>query len=269
MLKRQLSNTGIWVSLLGLGTVKFGRNKNVHYPSPFDLPSDYAIETLLAHAQSLGINFLDTAPAYGQSEERLGKLLRGKRHDWVLATKAGEEFVNSKSHYDFSAASIRNSVEHSLKQLKTDYLDIVLAHSNGDDLRIIQQEEVLSTLAELKTAGWIRAFGMSTKTVECGLLAIDNADIVMVTFNPIQQTERDVIRYAQQQKKGVLIKKALASGHLDKIADDDAALRAFDFILREPGVSSIVMGTINPEHLQQNAECVETVCELLRHSLGD
>jgi aryl-alcohol dehydrogenase-like predicted oxidoreductase len=64
-----IHSTDIAVSQLGLGTVKFGRNQQVKYPSQFDLPSDDEIMTLLEIAQELGINFIDTAPAYGISEE--------------------------------------------------------------------------------------------------------------------------------------------------------------------------------------------------------
>ncbi len=71
---RPLGSTGIKVSLLGLGTVKLGRNEGVKYPRPFDLPDDRSVVALLETAQSLGINLLDTAPAYGRSEERLGAL---------------------------------------------------------------------------------------------------------------------------------------------------------------------------------------------------
>ncbi len=89
---RPLGATSLSVSPLGLGTVKFGRNVGVKYPQPFDLPSDQEALTLLATAWDLGINLLDTAPAYGVSEERLGRLLQHCRRDWVIVTKVGEEF---------------------------------------------------------------------------------------------------------------------------------------------------------------------------------
>src|SRR3990167_1121694 len=98
MKKMQLGNTGMQVSALGLGTVKFGRNQQVKYPEAFVLPSDQEILNLLACAQDLGINLLDTAPSYGSSEERLGRLLKGQRKNWILSTKVGEEFVNAASH---------------------------------------------------------------------------------------------------------------------------------------------------------------------------
>lgn len=255
MIKRELANTGLMVSVLGLGTVKFGRNQEVNYPQEFELPSDKDILNLLTCAQDLGINLLDTAPAYGTSEERLGHLLKGQRHQWVLATKTGEEFVDGSSHFDFSPAATKKSIERSLKRLGTDYLDIVLVHSNGEDKKIIEETAILSTLAEIKKSGLIRAFGMSTKTLEGGLLAVDLADVVMVTHNPAYTKEQAVIAYAHTQKKGIFIKKGLASGHLQKISADNPVAAAFNFIFKEPGVTSVIVGTLKPEHLKQNVEC--------------
>jgi aryl-alcohol dehydrogenase-like predicted oxidoreductase len=255
MLKKIIANTDIAVSSLGLGTVKFGRNQQVHYPQDFELPSDKAILDLLACAQGLGINLLDTAPAYGISEERLGPLLKGQRTQWILATKTGEEFIHGASHFDFSPQATRKSIERSLKRLGTDYLDIVLVHSNGEDKKIIEESAIFDTLAELKKSGCIRAYGMSTKTVEGGKLAVDLADIVMVTHNPAHTVEQSVIAYAHQHKKGVFIKKGLASGHLDKIAGTDPVQAAMQFIFQEPGVSSIIIGTLNAAHLAHDVHC--------------
>jgi aryl-alcohol dehydrogenase-like predicted oxidoreductase len=258
--KKAVGSTGIAVSPIGLGTVKFGRNEKVHYPQSFALPTDQQILTLLAHARDLGINLLDTAPAYGSSEERLGKLLKNQRAQWILATKVGEEFIEGVSHYDFSADYIQKSIERSLTRLHTDYLDFVLIHSNGDDEKILAAGAAFATLNELKQSGKIRAFGMSTKTVAGGLQTVDQADIVMVTHNPVYTEERSVIAHAQQLQKGVFIKKALASGHLQKItangvATTDPVQAAMNFIFQEPGVSSIILGTLNPEHLTHNVHC--------------
>ena len=250
MQKRRLGSTSSFVSLIGLGTVKFGRNENVKYPHAFSLPSDQEIEYLLNQAQSYGINLLDTAPAYGNSEERLGKLLQNHRHEWIISTKAGEEFINGQSYFDFSASAITKSIERSLARLKTDYLDIVLIHSDGKDEQIIKEKDVFSTLAKLKQAGKIRAFGMSTKTLAGGLLAVDLSDVAMVTYNTTDVTQREVITHAHQQQKGILIKKALGSGHLP-------VSQALSFILKEPGVSSIILGTINPDHLLHNVNYIK------------
>lgn len=252
MNKIKLAETEILVSRLGLGTVKFGRNQGVKYPTSFELPTDKEIKELLNEAQELGINLLDTAPAYGTSEERLGKVLTN-RNEWVLCSKVGEEFLDGKSFFDFSPRFIRLSIERSLKRLKTDYLDIVLIHSNGEDKEIIEMG-IFDTLAQIKQQGLIRAYGMSTKTVEGGLLAVEQADVVMVTYNPIQVEEKPVITYAHEKNKGILIKKALASGHIDKLAKEDPVHSAMEFIFREPGVTSIIVGTLNKDHLRSNVE---------------
>ena len=73
--KRALGQSRIYASCLGLGTDKFGRNQEVMYPNTFSLPSDKQLEGLLDRARELGINLLDTAPAYGSSEQRIGQIL--------------------------------------------------------------------------------------------------------------------------------------------------------------------------------------------------
>lgn len=253
MQKRRLGLTDLDISMIGLGTVKFGRNSNVKYPAPFALPTDNEVRHLLAVSQELGINLLDTAPAYGESEARIGKLLQSQRHEWVISTKVGEQYDGEISTYDFSSIAIRKSIEQSLKRLRTDYLDIVLVHSNGNDREIISQEAVFDTLRECKVAGKIRAFGMSTKTVDGGLLAVAGSDLVMVTLNPETIAERPVIQAAAAGNKGILIKKALGSGHLDPAS----SLR---FVFEMPGVTSVILGTINPEHLRENVAHALAVC---------
>lgn len=252
--KRPLGNSDIEVSCLGLGTVKFGRNQGVKYPESFSLPEDRQIEALLQQARELGINLLDTAPAYGSSEQRLGRLL-SNRHDWIIMTKVGEEFVSGQSYFDFSAEHTRRSVERSLRHLATDYLDIVLIHSDGKDLDILEHSDCLETLQSLKQQGLIRAVGMSTKTVAGGLKAVALTDAVMVTYNSAQTEEETVIDAAAEQGKGVLIKKALNSGHLVSNGSSDSKHDAgsdLAFALNRKGVSSVIVGTINPQHLLSN-----------------
>ena len=149
---RKLGHTGIQVSCLGLGTVKFGRNQEVKYPNGFALPTDQAVSTLLDQAKQLGINLLDTAPAYGSSEQRLGRLLRN-RPDWVICTKVGEEFHNAQSYFDFTATHVRRSIERSLRNLATDYLDLVLIHSDGNDEHILNSTDCLPALLALQEKG--------------------------------------------------------------------------------------------------------------------
>ncbi len=247
---RVLPGTGLTVSALGLGTVKLGRNESVKYPTAFTLPDDYAVRNLLAQARELGINLIDTAPAYGTSEERLGQLLE-KRNDWVVVTKTGEEFSNGVSRFDFSDTHTRMSVERSLKRLRTDYLDLVLIHSDGTDEAILQQGDCVAVLQECKRKGLIRAIGMSTKTPAGALRAVRELDVVMLTYNLQQHDDKDAIALAHKLGKGVLIKKGLMSGHV-KQEGRDLVRESLALVLREPGVHSMIAGTINPAHLAAN-----------------
>lgn len=255
---RALGDTSLTVSALGLGTVKIGRDQGVKYPHAFTLPDDGAVRDLLAQARALGINLLDTAPAYGNSEQRLGQLLTD-RHHWVIVSKVGEEFIDGASHFDFSPAHTRASVERSLRRLNTDYLDCVLVHSDGNDLAVLR-EGVLETLNELKREGKIRASGFSGKTVAGGLAALERSDVAMVTYNLSQQDERPVIDHAAAHGKGILIKKAFASGHL--AADlPDPVQASLELTLGTAGVSAVIAGTINPRHLEENVQKARRACE--------
>ncbi|MGE0624995.1 MAG: aldo/keto reductase [Pseudomonadales bacterium] len=247
--RRPLGQTGMEVSVLGLGTVKLGRREGVKYRKPFELPDDAEATRLLDTARELGINLLDTAPAYGTSESRLGRLLRGQRNDWLISTKVGEHFEDGHSSFDFSPEAVRHSVKRSLQRLHTDRLDVVLIHSDGDDLRILDQLGTLECLRDLKSRGWIRAVGISHKTVDGARRAIElGADVIMATLNLTSTAEASVIEAAGKAGVGVLVKKALASGH--------AGADSLRYAAACPGVSSVIVGTVNPAHLRENAQVV-------------
>jgi aryl-alcohol dehydrogenase-like predicted oxidoreductase len=251
VIKRKLGSTGIDVSVLGLGTVKIGRNQQVKYPSGFQLPDDDAVTEILELARALGINFIDTAPAYGTSEQRLGQLLPD-RHEWVIVTKTGEIFENGESRFDFSYDYTISSVENSLRTLKRDVIDVVLVHSDGNDMQIIHETAVFDALNDLRDRGLIKACGMSSKTVEGGCWVVENTDVVMATANLEYDDERPVLELADRLNKGVIIKKGLQSGHADSTAGGGGIEAAFDHVLHLPGVSSMIVGTINPAHLRDN-----------------
>ena len=246
MIYRTLGNTGILVSLLALGTVKFGRIDGLKYPAAFGRPDDEALSTLFKCALDLGITTFDTAPAYGDSESRLGRLLAMTSTKLVVATKVGEEFEGGVSRHDFSAAHTRMSVERSLRRLRREQLDLVCIHSDGNDVVNLEQREVLSTLVDLKRAGLIRAIGLSGKSAD-GILAAVRAsiDVVMVAVYPGYDAELPAIATAHAAGLGVLVKKAMSSGHASPAALRNAA--------KIPGVSSIVTGTLNPDHLTENS----------------
>ena len=263
---RALGSSGIKVSVLGLGTVKLGRDLEVKYPRGFKIPDDAAVRDLLALSRDLGINFIDTAPAYGNSEERLGQLMDSP-NDWVIMTKVGEIFENGKSSFDFSAAHTRMSVERSLRRLKREYVDMVLVHSDGNDIHIIENEGALPELQKLKEEGLVRAYGMSTKSTEGGLWIVENTDVVMATLNLSDDHDLPVIARAQELNKGVVIKKGLQSGHADKSAGGAGVEQAFKYIFSHAGVNSMIVGTINPKHLRENVAITNRVIEDL-HAKG-
>jgi aryl-alcohol dehydrogenase-like predicted oxidoreductase len=277
---RALGRTGLSVSVLGLGTVKLGRNRGLKYPGGdgFELPTDEQATALLRASAELGVNLIDTAPAYGVSEERIGGLMAangwfGDREKWVVCTKVGEEFdaATGESRFDFSPSHVRSSVERSLRRLRVDALDIVLLHCSENDERDVMGSGALDELREMKQQGLIRAVGASTKSVDAGLLAVRErggaCDVVMVAFGPADRQQGLVVEAARLRGVGVLVKKGLASGHIQTIMakmppeirarTDDPVESAMRFTLGRAGVSSFVVGTARVEHLRENAAAAE------------
>ena len=244
--RRPLGRTGIRVSVLGLGTVKFGRDAAVHYPHPFELPSDAQLAELLATAKSYGVNLLDTAPAYGTSETRLGEAIQGCRDDWVVCTKAGEEFDGTRSRYDFSEDHILRSVERSLARLRTDRVEIVLVHSDGRDVAEIEAAGAFRALAGLRREGVVTAIGFSGKSVTDGRTAMARSNVLMCTINAVDGEEIPLAAEAAGAGVGVLVKKPFAQGR-----QVDMGQVAGIAVL--PGVTAIVAGTTSCEHLEAAA----------------
>ncbi|MDA8021281.1 MAG: aldo/keto reductase [Thermoanaerobaculia bacterium] len=245
--KRPLGDTGLEVSRLALGTVKFGRTEGLRYPRGFTIPEMGQLDQLLGLAADLGVNLLDTAPAYGDSEHKLGRLLASRRDQFMICTKVGEEFENGRSTFDFSPAHTRRSVERSLRRLRRDVLDIVLVHSDGRDEEIARTSGALETLDELRQAGTIRAYGMSTKAPSGARLALERTGVAMIAWNLDDDSHADVLEEARERGKGVLIKKALASGHRPDLD------QAMGTIFQRFNPATVVIGTIDPEHLKANA----------------
>ena len=248
--KRRLGDTGIMLSPYGLGTTKFGRNEGVKYPTPFDLPNEEDLAHLVGLGKELGVNVIDTAPAYGLSEERLGRILYGQRKDWVIVGKVGEEFEDGESFHDFSVDHVERSLMRSLERLNTDYIDVLMLHSDGRDVEILNDDALIDLMQDFKRRGLVRCVGASTKTAEGGIKALECMDVVMASYNPEYTDELPVLDYAATHNKGVFLKKVLSSGHNVNTAE------AFEFALGHDGVSCAVVGTINPEHLCSNVRAI-------------
>ncbi len=238
-------------SKLGLGTVKFGRNTGVKYPNGFDLPPEDALADLLTLARSLGVTTLDTAPAYGQSEERLGRLLAGQRDKFQIIGKVGEEFDGKNSSYVFTPEHFKMSLGRSLTRLKSDYLDALLIHSDGNDLDILNDDALIRTMHDFKAQGLVRHIGASTKTAAGGIKALELMDIAMCMYTIEYRDEKPVLDYAAAHGKTVILKKVLSSGHNTNIKD------AVAFAFGHDGVASAIIGTINAAHLRDNVAALK------------
>jgi aryl-alcohol dehydrogenase-like predicted oxidoreductase len=250
MVRRQLGHTGFAVSPIALGTTKLGRNTDVKYPARFALPSEQEVTGLFQAALKLGVNLIDTAPAYGDSEERLGPLVENHRDEIVLCSKCGETYENGRSVYDFSAAAIVASVEASLRRLRTDHIDILLLHSDGRDVEILTQTDALDALARLKQSGKARAVGISAKTNAGIIEAARSCDMVMAPFSQKETALADALAEAHDSGLGVLAIKGLFSGHLQ-------ARPAIEFVLNQPFIDALVIGTLNPAHLEAATKVAE------------
>lgn len=253
MEKVKLGDTGIKISRLGLGTVKFGRNHGVKYPQGFELPTEDFLHDLLNTAKDLGINTLDTAPAYGISEERLGRLLKNQREDWVIVGKVGEEFENGQSSYHFTPDHFELSLERSLKRLDTDYIDVLLIHSDGSDIDILSNDALIRKMHDFKDQGLAKAIGASTKTAQGGIKSLELMDVTMATYTQDYTDEKPVLDYAEKNNKAVILKKVLSSGHNTNIEN------ALEFAFAHKGTTSTIIGTINPEHLKHNVQSINNI----------
>jgi len=169
-----LGNTDIRISALSLGTWAMGGG--VSWGLSDEKESIHTIERAL----DVGINFLDTAPAYGNgsSEDILGRSLSAQRNKYILATKCGliwgadDEGSVHKSRdgvtirRNLSPVSIRAQVQESLKRLNTDYIDLLITHWQSIEPFYTPIEETVSVLEALKREGKIRAYGASNVTLE-------------------------------------------------------------------------------------------------------
>jgi aryl-alcohol dehydrogenase-like predicted oxidoreductase len=240
---RRLGRTGLEVTPLGFGAFKIGRNVGIKYPASYDLPDEKAAERLLNAVLDLGVNLIDTAPAYGLSEERIGRAIAHRRSEFILSTKAGETFEDGRSAYDFSGPAIRASAARSLQRLKTDVLDLLFIHSDGNDLAILNETDAVDAMITLRDAGLARAVGFSGKTVEGARAALLWADVLMAEYHPEDRSHEEVIGEAAGAGIGIIVKKPLASGRLEPRT-------AIEFALSNPAVSSLVIGGLNLDHLR-------------------
>ncbi|MEV6795322.1 aldo/keto reductase [Streptomyces sp. NPDC051320] len=225
MKRRTLGSTGISVSEFALGAMMFGSLGN---------PDHEDAIRIIHSALDAGINFIDTADVYsrGESEEIVGKAVKARRDDLVIATKFGRPMGEDPNHRGGSRRWIVRAVEDSLRRLDTDYIDLYQIHRPDYETEI---GETLSALSDLVRAGKIRAFGSSMfpaeMIVEAQWTAEHQGCHRFLTEQPMysvftRRPEAAVLPTAQRHGLGVLTFSPLNSGWLSGRADLASSHRA-------------------------------------------
>lgn len=276
--QRTLGRTGLLVSEIGLGALELGRDWRGWDQTGDRAKTDEAeAARLLNTALDNGCNFIDTAAAYHLSEERIGRAIRHRRSEFLLATKCGEVWDPAAgSVYDYGAAATRRSIDESLRKLQTDYVDLLQIHSGSRE--VIEKGETLAAMREAQAAGKVRFIGLSCgKDAALAALQSGDYDTIQISYNVLdRQMEQTVLPLAQEKNVGVIIKDGLAAGRLlaapDALGEKERerykavqetlrallpdgmtlAELALRWVLSHPAVSTIIAGTRRPEHLLAN-----------------
>ena len=282
---RILGRTELQVSSVGLGAMELGRDKNTPIVYSFKRPDEKEVIYFLHQVLDTGINFIDTAPAYQLSEERIGKALKGKRDKYILATKCGELFdETSGSNYDFSYSATEAFINRSLSKLQTDYIDLMQIHCNHLDLEIVKKGETLEAMKKAQIAGKIRFVGISPNSVKGALAAVSSGDYdtIQITYNLInREMEPEVIPEAMKNNIGIIIRGGLGYGRFNPAAKEILTLvenkmitglqsllplenpslidLAIRFILSNNNISLVLAGTRSIKHLKENYETSENI----------
>jgi len=217
---RTLGRTGLKVSEVGFGAWAIGGPaklgmREIGWGQTNDSESLRALKA----AFDAGINFFDTADAYGNghSEELLGKAFSSERDKIIITSKGGNRTINGEWVKDFSSQWIEKAVEGSLGRLRTDYIDVYLLHSPRSPEQFQQATQSFDLLDKLKDAGKIRSWGISILPVKDGLTMIETGrgEVIQVVYNIlIREPERKLLPLATEHNIGIIARVPLASGFL-------------------------------------------------------
>jgi aryl-alcohol dehydrogenase-like predicted oxidoreductase len=242
MIKRKLGSTNLEVSIIGFGGIP------ISY-----LPLNEAIE-VIKYAFNKGINFFDTARAYGDSEEKIGNALRDVREKCIIATK---------THHKTKEEATKKGLEISLSKLKTDRIDLVQLHGIDDEdtlKKAISKNGSLSALKEAKRKGIIDFIGISSHNPEILYKALktNEFDTVMVPFNLANRDAEKIFPLIKEMNIGLIIMKPFGgplnerSLEMKKLLNGDlysSAKKALSFILNYEEVSTIIPGFSSKEEI--------------------
>jgi aryl-alcohol dehydrogenase-like predicted oxidoreductase len=270
MERRQLGKTDMQVSILGFGGAEIG----------FENANRETVARLLNSALDAGLNLIDTAECYEGSEELVGQTVADRREEFYLFTKCGHpRGVGSE---DWSAASLFESIERSLRRLRTDRLDLIQLHSCSE--AVLRKGDAIGALRTAREKGYTRYLGYSGDgqaaryAVECGAF-----DTLQTSINIADQEAIDlVLPLAREKKMGVIAKRPIANvawkeNHKPIVAYHhvywdrlrklryhfihdfplaESIAHALRFTLSVPGVHTAIVGTTKPERWQENARIV-------------
>ncbi len=199
MEQRQLGKTDMRVSVLGFGGAEIG----------FEKAAAQTVTDLLHRALDAGLNVIDTAECYLQSEELIGQAVAGRRKDFHLFTKCGHP--DNSSVGDWRPASLRTSIERSLKRLRTDHVDLVQLHSCSEEE--LRKGDVIRALDDARQKGHTRYIGYSGDgsaaryAIECGRFDTLQTSISIADQEALERT----LPLARQRQMGVIAKRPIAN----------------------------------------------------------
>ena len=219
---RQLGNTDLRVSELSLGTVALGMPYGLDAGDANGAapPPDSETVALIHQAIDQGVNFFDTARAYGRSEELLGKALRGRRQSVLVATKVScLDEAGAALPRLAMAEQMTQSLHTSLRLLGTDYVDLLLLHSASSDL--LEKSDAIALLKDFQAQGKARAIGASTYGIAASRSAIaQKIDALQVAFNILdQRLATGLFPYAEAAGVGLIVRSVFLKGVLSPRAD--------------------------------------------------
>jgi aryl-alcohol dehydrogenase-like predicted oxidoreductase len=245
-------------------------------------PQQQNIQQLLFAAIDEGINFFDTADLYdkGQNEIAVGKALKEKRSQVILATKVGNEWLADGSGWQWNPTKkyILSAVEQSLRRLDTDYIDLYQLHGGtiADDM-----DDTIDAFELLQKAGKIRYYGISSirPNVIREYLRRSNIVSVMMQYSLLdRRPEEQCLQLLANHQVGVLARGVLAGGLLvnkppvdylmhpaatvskarNAAAEGESSTAvAVKFVLDHPAISSAVIGVRTPEQLTDLCNCLQ------------
>ncbi|MCL2860827.1 MAG: aldo/keto reductase [Firmicutes bacterium] len=275
--KRKIKRMNTEVTFAGFGSLEIGRVWGMG--ADRDIPSEKESERVLNSVLDLGINLIDTASAYHKSEERIGKFLSHRRKEFILASKCGEHNLGyDGTYYDFSYKAIKESIEKSLRLLKTDVIDIMAIHFGSNPEETLDRGETVGAMKDARKEGKIKFLGASI----CGPLAkrcIESGDFDMMQMGHhlFYRDNEENIKLCAEKGIAVFIRSGMGNGmftkrvldNLDSLNEPDKirikklleitnnnaemlTQLALQFLFKNENISSVLMGTKKIEHLKNN-----------------